>query len=204
MVSRALVGPRRELPFCRRRSLTADTLGGRSAYRLVLVPIGSPGDDATEPRWSRLLSRRRVNRRTWWILGSASVVVAALWLDRSLVPLFDDGPFVGKECTSIPSRSPDQIFAVLPGYLELFDATELEPAPIVLRRRADGHVAWCVIATGGDHDSVRRIRFSTVRVSVFGPVVDGLVEWTSGADGAEHTRWIFWWTGGLRAYWFSW
>lgn len=145
--------------------------------------------------------RRRSYRRAWWVLGSISLVVGVLWLDSTMFPPLADGPFVGDQCTSIPTRPPDQVFKVAPGRLEVFDVSESQVVPIILRRRADGHVAWCIAATGGRNTSVRRIRFSRARPWVFGFVVDGKVDWTYGE---EHTRWLFWWNGSVRSYWFSW
>jgi hypothetical protein len=145
--------------------------------------------------------RRRSYPRSWWVVGSVVLVAGALWLDRLMIPSFDDGPFVGDECTSIPSRPPDQIFETVPGRLETFDPIESQAVPIVLRRRADGQVAWCIVTTVGRRTSVHRVRFNRVRPWVFGFVVDGVVDWTYGV---ERTRWLFWWTGGLRSYWFSW
>ena len=145
--------------------------------------------------------RRRSYRRVWLGLGSVALVLGVLWVDRAAFPFMDDGPFVGGKCTSMPSRAPDQIFEVMPGRLEVFDATESQDTPIVLRRGTDGQVAWCIATIGDPGTSARRVRFSSVRPGPLGFVVDGLVEWTFGA---EHTRWMFWWTGGLRSYWFSW
>jgi hypothetical protein len=145
--------------------------------------------------------RRRSYRRVWWVLASITLVIGMLWLDSTIRPGFDDGPFVGEKCATIPGRQPDQVFAIPLGRLEVFDAIEPHVAPIVLRRRNDTRVAWCISATGGRSTSVRSVRFSRARLSVFGFVVDGRVDWTYGA---EHTRWLFWWTGGLRSYWYSW
>jgi hypothetical protein len=145
--------------------------------------------------------RRRSYRRAWWVLGSITLVVGVLWLDSTMLPFSDDGPFVGEQCTSIPNRPPDQIFEATPGRLESFDASGSQVVPIVLRRRADGYVVWCIASTGGPGTTVRRVRFSRARPWVFGFVVDGKVDWTYGV---EHTRWLFWWTGALRSYWFSW
>jgi hypothetical protein len=145
--------------------------------------------------------RRRSYRRAWWILGSITLIVGVLWLDSTMFPAMDDGPFVGEQCTSIPNRPPDQILKVAPGHLEVFDVSESQVVPIILRRRTDGNVAWCIAATGSRGTSVRRVRFSRARLWVFGFVVDGTVDWTYGV---EHTRWLFWWTGALRSYWFSW
>jgi hypothetical protein len=144
---------------------------------------------------------RRVHRRALWVVGSLCVVQAVVLCDAVQAPLLDDGPFHGHPCAELPARAPDQTLPLLRARLETYDARESERAPVVLLRRADGTVDWCVVATGSEATTVRRVSFQRWRPSPFGPVVDGEVEWTYGAEGAT---WLLWWSGRLRGYWYSW
>jgi len=115
----------------------------------------------------------------------------------------DDGPFHGTPCEAVPTRPPDQKFALFEWLvLESYDRAEGESAPVVVLRKTDGQVRWCIHAVAVERTEVRSVRFDSYRGFPFQRRrVRGRVDWTYGN---ESTWWFISKDGTLEEYWFSW
>jgi hypothetical protein len=145
---------------------------------------------------ARAIWWRRVHRRLLWIVGLLCVATSVLLGDVTSRPLSDAPALEGQMCVGVPARPADHSFSVLGARLETYDVRGDEPGPIILRRRRDGRVDWCRVASEVDDSPVKTVRFDGWSPSPFGPVVHGY-------SGRAVTV-MLWWTGGLRAYFYSW